>query len=117
MDETNFIDKKALKHFEKQLASRDKYVKENGDYIETKRDKIGLSSSEILAGLGFVISNKPSSSLRAYQVVLSYSFGDLPCFISKPLLPIILLIDCIEKQTDTIKSDMVSWRIILISSF
>ena len=29
MAETNFIDKKALKHFEKQLAARDKYVKEN----------------------------------------------------------------------------------------
>ena len=55
MDETNFIDKKALKHFEKQLASRDKYVKENVDYIETKRDKIGLSSSEILAELCFAL--------------------------------------------------------------
>ena len=47
MDETKFIDKEKLKHFEKQLASRDKYVKENGDYIETKLDEIGLSSPEI----------------------------------------------------------------------
>ena len=56
MDETNFIDKKALKHFEKQLALRDKYVKENGDYIEKKRDRIGLSSSEILAELCFALN-------------------------------------------------------------
>ena len=56
MDETNFIDKKALKHFEKQLALRDKYVKENGDYIETKRDEIGLSSPEILAELCFALN-------------------------------------------------------------
>ena len=29
MAETNFIDKEKLKHFKKQLAARDKYVKEN----------------------------------------------------------------------------------------
>ena len=56
MAETKLIDKKALKHFEKQLASRDTYVKENGDYIETKRDEIGLSSSEILAELCFALN-------------------------------------------------------------
>ena len=49
MAKTQFIDNEKLKHFEKQLDSRDKYVKENGDYIETKRDKIGLSSPEIIA--------------------------------------------------------------------
>ena len=56
MADTIFIDKKILKHFEKQLASRDKYVKENGDYIETKRDEIGLSSPEILAELCFALN-------------------------------------------------------------
>ena len=55
MAETVFIDKKILKHFEKQLASRDKYVKENRDYIETKRDEIGLSSPEILSELCFAL--------------------------------------------------------------
>ena len=55
MAKTQFIDNEKLKHFEKQLALRDKYVKENGDYIETKRDKIGLSSPEILAELCFAL--------------------------------------------------------------
>ena len=46
MSKTKFIDKEKLKHFEKQLASRDKYVTENGDYIEKKRDKIVKKLSE-----------------------------------------------------------------------
>ena len=55
MAKTQFIDNKKLKHFEKKLAARDTFVKEIGDYIETKRDKIGLSSPEILAELCFAL--------------------------------------------------------------
>ena len=74
MDETNFIDKKALKHFEKQLASRDKYVKENGDYIETKRDEIGLSSPEILAELCFALHMEDEIDIDGEKWNVNYMY-------------------------------------------
>ena len=40
MAKTKYTNKDHLEHFEKQLALRDTYVKDNADYIETKRDKI-----------------------------------------------------------------------------
>ena len=55
MAKTKFTDKDHLEHFKKQLALRDTYVKENADYIETKRDEIGLSTSETLAELCFAL--------------------------------------------------------------
>ena len=36
MSKTKYTNEDHLEHFKKQLASRDTYVKENGDYIETK---------------------------------------------------------------------------------
>ena len=55
MAKKTFINQDYLEHFEKQLAVRDKYVKENADYIETKRDEIGLSTSETLSELCFAL--------------------------------------------------------------
>ncbi len=55
MAKTKYTNKDHLEHFEKQLAARDRYVKENGDYIETKRAKTGLSTPEILAELCFAL--------------------------------------------------------------
>ena len=47
MAKTKYTNKDHLEHHKEQVAIRDQYVKENGDYIETKVDEIRLSSPEI----------------------------------------------------------------------
>ena len=75
MAKTQFIDNKKLKHFEKQLASRDTYVKENGDYIETKRDEIGLSSPEIISELCFALYMEDEIDDDGYNWNVNYMYG------------------------------------------
>ena len=77
MAKTKFTDKDHLEHFEKQLALRDTYIKENGDYIETKRDKIGLSSPEILAELCFALHMEDEIDDDGKSWLLNYMSGKI----------------------------------------
>ena len=75
MAKTKFTDKDHLEHFEKQLALRDTYVKENADYIETKRDEIGLSTSETLAELCFALHMEDEIDDDGKSWLLNYMSG------------------------------------------
>jgi len=75
MAKTKYTNKESLEHFEEQVAIRDKYVKENGDYIETKRDKIGLSSPDILAELCFALYMEDAVDDDGKSWLLNYMSG------------------------------------------
>ena len=77
MAKTKYTNKESLEHFEEQVAIRDKYVKENGDYIETKRDKIGLSSPDILAELCFALYMEDAVDDDGKSWLLNYMSGKI----------------------------------------
>ena len=75
MAKTKYTNKDHLEHHKEQVAIRDQYVKENGDYIETKRDKIGLSSHHILAELCFALHMEDAVDDDGKSWLLNYMSG------------------------------------------
>ena len=65
MSKTKFIDKEKLKHFEKQLAARDTYVKENGDYT-LQADSPCIDSGTIIEDMEYCGS---APDMGAYEYI------------------------------------------------
>ena len=75
MAKTTYTNQDHLEHFAKQLAVRDKYIKENADYIETKRDNIGLTTSETLSELCFALYMEDEIDDDGYKWNVNYMYG------------------------------------------